>query len=186
MQRTLMLGAGFLLATAMLAATGNLTPLKVKPGLWQVTTTSTINGLGGIASLPPDEQAKFAQMSPQQRAAVEAMIKKQYGSGPQTRTYKNCVTQKDIDDTSPWGSGDKCTWNVITSTGTDLEAEGTSCDLGKNDGLTSKIHIKMHVSNSENVQASMDGSATGNGHTYTMNGSYTGKWLGATCPAGTQ
>lgn len=186
MRKTLMVSAGCLLTTVLLAATGKIQPLNVKAGLWQTTTTSTFGGLaGGIASLPPGEQAKLAQMTPQQRAMVEAMMKKQYGSGPQTTTFKHCVTEKDINNNAPWGTGTRCTWNVLTSTGTDLEARGTSCDLGKTDGLNSSVDVKIHVTDSENIKASMQGSATGNGHSYTLNGTYTSKWIGATCPAGT-
>ena len=42
--RTLLLGTICLAATAMVAS--DLQPLNVKPGLWQVTTTTTFQGMG--------------------------------------------------------------------------------------------------------------------------------------------
>ena len=45
MRAIVLLGAISFAATAMVAA-DNLQPLNVKPGLWQVTTTTTIQGMG--------------------------------------------------------------------------------------------------------------------------------------------
>lgn len=45
MRKVALLGAMSLAATVMVAA-DNIQPLNVKPGLWQVTTTTTIQGMG--------------------------------------------------------------------------------------------------------------------------------------------
>ena len=183
MQKVLLVAAICLLASVVIAATGQVTPLNVKTGLWQVSVTTT--GSGGAPSLPPEMQAKLDQMSPEQRAKIEEMMKSRFSGAPQTTTYKKCVTKEDLNKNAFGKSDDKCTWTVLNSTGTDMEVKGTSCEAGKTYGMYTDINMKLHVVDSENVNAAVQASATANGHTTNINGTYTGKWLGASCPAGT-
>jgi hypothetical protein len=183
MRKTLLFSVICLLASAVLAVTGQFQPLNVKTGLWQVNGTSVVSGLPPIS---PEMQARMAQMSPEQRAKMEAMMKSTFGGTPQTISYKKCVTTKDL-NTNPWTNGpdEKCNWTVLNSTGSDMEVQGSSCEAGKNQGMNTDLHIKLHAVDSENVTASIQGTLTGNGHTVNINGTRTGKWLGASCPAET-
>jgi len=110
----------------------------------------------------------------------------QFMGNPMKTDYKKCITAKDL-NTNPWVNGpdEKCTWTVVTSTGSDIEIKGTSCELGKEYGLNTNVDLKMHAVDSENVKASMQGSSTGNGQTMNVNGTFTGKWMGSSCPANT-
>jgi len=172
--------ACFAAAAAAQTAAGNPQPLHVKTGLWQVTQTTSMGG-----GIPPDMQARLNQMPPDQRARVEAMMRSRFGGAPQTTSFKSCVTEKDL-QSEPWKSGTECKWTVLHSDGTNMEARGTECNLGKEQGMSSEIHIKIHVVNSEAVNATFDGSAAQNGHTFTLNGTHTAKWLAPTCPADAQ
>lgn len=98
--------------------------------------------------------------------------------------YKNCITAKDL-SSNPWvnGSDEKCTWTVVTSTASDIEIKGTSCELGKEYGMSTNVDIKLHAVDTENVKASMQGTSTGNGQTLSSNGAFTGKWMGSSCSA---
>ncbi len=98
--------------------------------------------------------------------------------------YKNCITAKDL-SSNPWvnGSDEKCTWTVVTSTASDIEIKGTSCELGKEYGMSTNVDIKLHAVDTENVTASMQGTSTGNGQTLNSNGTFTGKWMGSSCSA---
>lgn len=107
--------------------------------------------------------------------------------GRPTKTdYKKCITAKDL-NSNPWTNGpdEKCNWNVVTSTGSDIEIKGTSCELGKEYGMNTNVDLKMHAVDMENVKASMQGTSTGNGQTMNVSGTFTGKWMGSSCPAGT-
>lgn len=172
--------AAALLTIAAAAQTEAHQPLHVKTGLWQVTQTTSIGG-----GVPPEMQARLAQMPPEQRARVEAMMQSRFGGAPETRTFKSCVTEKDLNN-EPWQNGTKCKWSVVSSNGTDMEARGTECDMGKEQGMSSEIDIKIHVVDANDVRATFNGSATQNGHTFTLSGTHTAKWLGATCPADVQ
>jgi hypothetical protein len=160
MRKTLLSAVICLAASVVLAATGEFQPLKVKTGLWQMTETVT-----------------WTELPPQMAAMMSAV--------PPTRTYKTCVRIEDL-NSNPWaeGSGDKCTWTVLNSTGTDMEVRGTSCDFGKNYGMKADVHGKIHVVDSENGTGSMAVTLTGNGQAMNGHASYTGKWIGASCPAG--
>lgn len=144
--------------TVTIAMAASLHPLNVKTGLWQMTVTTTWKGL------PP-----------------------QFGSAMangRTHTYQTCVRPEDL-NTNPWaeGSGEKCSWSVLNSTGTDMEVRGTSCDMGSEFGMTSEVQGEIHVIDSKNGTGSFDVTMTGNGRTISGHSSYTGKWVGASCPA---
>lgn len=148
-----------LLGTAMtVAISASLHPLNVKTGLWQMTVTTTWKGL------PPQFDSAMAN--------------------GRTHTYQTCVKPEDL-STNPWaeGSGEKCTWSVLNSTGTDMEIRGTSCDMGSEYGMTSEVHGKIHVIDSENGTGSFDVTMIGNGRTISGHSSYSGKWAGSSCPA---
>jgi len=97
------------------------------------------------------------------------------GLPPQTEAMmKRCVRDKDL--TKGWTQGhENCPWKVVKSTSSDLELHSTSCKAG--DG--SEVDLKFHAVDSEHVVATMHGTQNG----ATLDGNYTGKWLGSTCPA---
>jgi len=153
----LLIGGSVLAQTS--ATAGNVQPLNVKPGLWQITRTATWTGL------PPQIAAVMKNGLP---------IK-----------YNSCVKARDL-TTNPWvnGSEEKCVWTVLNSTGTDMEVRGSSCNLGKEYGMTAEVHGKLHVVDPEDGTGSFAMTVTGNGQTMNGNAVYTGKWVGANCPAG--
>jgi hypothetical protein len=148
----------FLGSAMAVAVPASLQPLNVKTGLWHMTATTTWVGL------PPQLGATMAN--------------------GRTNSYQTCVRAKDL-STNPWaeGSRDKCTWTVLSSTGTDMEVRGTSCDIGSEYGMTAEVHGKIHVLDAENGTGSFDVTMTGNGRTINGHTSYTGKWVGSNCPA---
>ena len=155
--RKVLVVAVICLAVFVAFAAEDLHPLNVKTGLWQMSETVTWTGL------PPQYAATMKNGQP--------------------RNYKSCVKTKDL-NTNPWagGSGENCVWTVLKSTGTDMEVRGTSCDLGKNFGMTAEAHGTIHVSDSENGTGSFAVTMTGNGQTMNGHASYTGKWIAASCP----
>jgi len=110
----------------------------------------------------------------------------QFMGRPTKTDYKKCITAKDL-NTNPWVNGpeEKCTWTVVTSTGSDMEIKGTSCELGKEYGMNTTVDLKLHAVDSENVKASMQGTSTGNGQTMNVSGTFTVKWMGSSCSANT-
>ncbi len=172
-----------LLAGVVLLAAGKVQPLNVKTGFWQISMSTTMSGLPEI---PPEMQARLDQMTAEQRAKIDAMMKSRLGT-PQTSSYKKCVTKEELESNAWNKPEEKCDWTVVTSTGSDMEVKTTACTAGKNQGMMqTNVDLKIHVVDSENVQATMQLTSNGNnGTTMVGSGTYTGKWLGASCPAGT-
>ncbi|HEY6484072.1 MAG TPA: DUF3617 family protein [Steroidobacteraceae bacterium] len=157
MLKRLLLVATLSVASVVLAASGQIQPLKVKTGLWHMTASVT-----------------WPQVPPRMAAMM----------GPHTTSYDSCVTANDL-STNPWakGSSDNCTWTVLKSTGTDMEVQGTECAVGDNFGMTAEIHGRIHIVDSENGTGTMTITLAGNGQTMNGLGSYTGKWMSANCAA---
>jgi hypothetical protein len=144
--------------SVVIAAAVQFQPLNVKTGLWQMTQTMTWN------TLPPPLAALLRSM-------------------PQSRTYQSCVTAQDL-NTNPWanGSGDDCTWTVLNSTASDMEVQGTGCQLGSDYGMTAQIHGQIHIVDPQDGTGLMTITLSGNGQSATGQASYTGKWIGSSCP----
>jgi len=147
-----------LLAITAAAVSASIHPLNAKTGLWQMS--ETVNWTG----LPPQLEAALAN--------------------GKAHHYQSCVKPEDL-STNPWadGSRENCTWTVVSSTGTDMEVEGTSCNLGAEFGWMAEVHGKIHVLDSEDGTGSFDVRMSGNGQTMNGHASYTGKWVGSSCPA---
>lgn len=178
MRRMILLGSVLLSATVVLVlvAGGSVNPLNLKPGLWQTTMTSIING---APPLTPEMKAKLAQLSPEQRARLEAMYKSQYGGTPQTRTWKSCVKKEDL---NKWPFDDpknKCKYTVQGSTSSTMDVSGTCTANGYNS------EFKLHLVAPDPEHAAGTGQLTLSQGGQSMTGKYSGssKWLGASCPA---
>jgi hypothetical protein len=133
-----------------------ITPLNVKTGLWQSTTTFAISGgqLGNAAR-------------------------------PNTETHKGCLTQQDLrkDPFAAKSMADmKCHEDLIRSTGSDAEVQ-VSCTDGTNSGA---FHIAIHAGDQEHVSGNGQGTATFFGQTMNSNVKFQSRWLQATCPAGAE
>ncbi|HWX54187.1 MAG TPA: DUF3617 family protein [Verrucomicrobiae bacterium] len=155
------LAASLAFATAVLAAQ---TPskkavisLNAKTGLWQMTSTVKWTGL-------PPKMAASANQHP-------------------TIKYQSCVKPENL-SSNPWadGSGQKCSWSVLSSTATDMEVKGNGCNLGKEWGMTADMEGKIHLADSGHGTASFDITLTGNGQTMHGHANYTGTWIGPSCP----
>lgn len=144
--------------TLAVAVAASLQPLKVKTGLWKMTQTVQWTGL------PPQLDAAMAH--------------------GRTHDYQSCVKPKDL-STNPFagGSDDKCVWTVVSSTGTDMEVRGTSCEMGSEFGMTSEVHGTIHVVDAENGTGSFDIVMTHEGQKITGHTTYKGKWVASSCPA---
>jgi hypothetical protein len=179
MRRMIVMSVFCLLATVLLAG-GKVTPLHVKTGLWESTSTTTLNGALGI---PPE---LLAQMTPEQKARYEAAMKRMANGRPTSRTYRNCLTEKELKE-NPFPDkeqteGMQCKQEVIRSTGSDLEVRET-CSEGTTSG---EAHMTFHASSSEHTTGQGEMTATMGGRTMHSKIKIESKWLGASCPKGVE
>lgn len=149
-------------------------PLNVKTGQWQ--STVLINS-GGSIVLPSRE---MAQLTPEQRARVEAAMKQ--ASKPKTTTHvnQNCLTQDELNKGTPFKSDERqCTQKVLNSTSTKLNVEQDCLE----DSMSTKTVMALEALNSEQVKGTGTMTAVSEGHTFTSNITFTSRWLSPACTA---
>lgn len=161
---------GVLLLSSMAWAQSKFQPLNVKPGLWESSTTTTTTGQMPI----PSEM--LSKLSPDQRARMEARMNA--NSAPRTRTFTNkqCETKEKLAE-QPFSDQKECKSTVISSTATKAEIK-MSCEY--ND-VKATGTMNIEVLGPENVKGSGHMTSSGGGHSMTVNTTFSGKWLGASC-----
>ena len=169
--RVASLGLWLSVGSLVPALAADNTPLKVKPGLWEMTSDSEHSGM------PPIPPEALAKMSPEQRAKLEAAMK---GSmGPQHRVMKHCVTQEDIDrgfeKMDKMGQG-QCTQTVVSSTATVREGRFQCSGSGNSSGT-----YRFEARSPESVVANWNMTMSNGANAMTMKNDMQGKWLGADC-----
>jgi hypothetical protein len=109
-----------------------LTPLNIRLGLWEITTSMQRTGQMG---LPPDMLAK---LTPEQRARYEERLKAQGANANRTTTRKNCVTKEKMEKNSMFDDNHaECKRTVVkgtmhmTSSGGERSMEMESTFTGK-------------------------------------------------------
>lgn len=151
-----------------------LQPLNVKPGLWEATTRTTVAGEMPI----PAEMLN--RLSPEQRARMEARMKANSNAHTNTETHQSCVTKEDLEKQRlHFGepANGECKSTILSSTSTSAKAK-ISCDV---EGMTGNGTYEVEAVDPEHVKGTSHATMTGNDRTMNVNGTFTSKWLGASC-----
>jgi hypothetical protein len=135
------------LLTATVIVAASLAPLNINTGAWQVTMTSSINGMP-----------------------------------PRTTSYISCVRPADLTKYPFTEPKANCTWTVIGSTSSSMQASGTC--MPPNMGAL-QFSMQLTAIDAQHVQGT--GQVTANSPNGAISGNYSGagKWIGAQCPATT-
>jgi hypothetical protein len=173
--RTKLLFALIVFSSLSLWAADKITPLNVKAGLWEMTSTHSMTGMPAMPALPPDTLAK---MTPEQRARMEAAMKQSGAGGPTTNVRKECITKEKLEKRSAFDENRKdCTRTVVSSTGSKLEMK-IHCE-GKEQGTDGTFLLE--AVSSENVKGTMQFVTNSNGRTMNMNFTFNSRYLGPAC-----
>jgi len=161
-----------LLALAPLASFADeITPLNVKPGLWEDTVTTQANGM--MATIPDDVLAK---MPPERRAQMEAMMK----SAMAPHTVRTCVTPDQIKNGRFYQDrANSACQRTITSSTSDSIAFHMECNTGR-----SKTVADGHFQavDSGTLKGEITGTTTtAEGRTIPSKTTFSGKWLSSDC-----
>ena len=164
-----------LIATVAVWAADSVVPLNVKEGLWEVTSTHSMTGLPGAPNIPAD---KLAQMPPEQRARIEAMI----NGTPTTQVTKDCVTKEKLEKQLAFNqnANKECTRTVVSSTASKLEMKIHCTGQGK-DHMSTDGTFVLEATSSESAKGSMHTVTAGNGHNMNMDFTFSTKYLGPAC-----
>ncbi len=151
-------------------AADKITPLDVKLGLWEVTTT---NSMSGEIPIPPE---KLAKLTPEQRARLEASMAKL--TAPTTDTHKECLTKEKLDKDLLFAEDrQECTRTIVNSSTVRLEAK-IHCEdeETKTDGT-----LALNVENSDSVKGNMEAVVISGKRTMKMHITFATKYLAASC-----
>jgi hypothetical protein len=161
-------------AAALIAArAADDTPLKVNPGLWEITSEGQNSGT------PPIPPQALAQMSPEQRAQMEAQFKAMMAKQAQRRVVKRCVTQQEINDgfdKLDRMSRGQCSQTVTASTPTLREGR-----LQCTGATTASGTYRFEAPSPESVSGSWDMTTGDANNTMKVKNTFQGKWLSADC-----
>lgn len=143
-------------------------PLDVKLGLWETTATTQMNGM-----LMPESVLK--EMPPEQRARLEAAMKKRQAQGPQSHTDKTCLTQEKLSrpfDKQDDEKDEKCTHTTLTATRTVQEYKIQCTGSNPHTGV-----MRIEALSRERVKSTIKMNSTHGAVNVEMNG----HWLAADC-----
>ncbi|HXY26266.1 MAG TPA: DUF3617 domain-containing protein [Candidatus Acidoferrum sp.] len=159
-------GAGMVAVAAQ-----KIEPLNVKLGLWEMTSVTKNSG-----DLPIP--AEFAsQLTPEQKAKLEAAMKAQSAGPAKTLTYKSCFTREKMENSSFFNDKKECTQTILTSTGTKIALKAT-CTM---QDIKMSGNGEFEALSTESIKGTIHMTSTGGEHTMTTDATFTGKWIGASC-----
>jgi hypothetical protein len=147
-------------------------PLNIKPGLWETTINSNVDG--GL----PIPAGMLERLSPEQRARFEERMKANSATHTRTTTHTKCVTREDIEKQKlDFASSKECTPTVITSTSSAAKGK-LSCE---SEGMKSTATFDVEARDQEHLKGSSHGTIAGNGQSMKIDSAFTSKWLGSSC-----
>ncbi len=143
-------------------------PLDVKTGLWEITYTTQMSGM-------PIPDSALKDMAPEQRARIEAIMKKRQAQAPQNRTRNTCMTQEKLNrafDNKDDAADVKCTHTTLTATRTVQEYKIQCAGSTPHSGV-----MRIEALSRERVRSTIKMNMP-NG---TVNNQMSGRWLAADC-----
>ena len=145
---------------------------NIDPGLWETTVAMNPDQVKAMM------EEQLAQLPPDKRAQMEAMMGAMMKNMAKTRTMKQCITPERIRDgfKLPDREQKNCTRTMVSNTATEMTMR-MQC-TGPHP-RTMNVHVEApdpHTVHGTTAMESTDGM-----HTTTMNSTFDGKWLGADC-----
>jgi hypothetical protein len=160
-------------AVAFSFAGDDKTPLDVKLGLWETTTTHT------TAGAPPIPQERLDRLTPEQRAKFEERMKNRSGQAS-TETHRSCLTKEQLEKHFLFedDKGMNCTRNIVSATRRKIDA---SLECSNPMGIKLNGTIKIDSPDSETANGTIHMVSAGNGNSMNFDSTFKSKWLGASC-----
>lgn len=155
-----------------LGATDNVQPLKVKAGLWEVTTTSAASK---DVVLPA---ALLEKLTPEQRARIEERIQASRSDAVKTTIKKRCLTREQLRRGMLFRpEGESCTWTLLTSTSSKVEMRGDCVDQG----FKTEARLRIEALSPEEADGSLQFLTNGENRTPATTSTFKAKWIGPRC-----
>jgi hypothetical protein len=155
-----------LLAPLACRAADDITPLGVKPGLWESTVTLS----SGVPAIPPEA---LAQLTPEQRARIEAQMNTPH-------TSQACYTSESLKKPLTFGDrpNSSCK-STVTSSSTGALDFHIDCDNGRTKS-SGDAHIRAVSPESIKGEIVTSTIMAGRG-AVTSKVSFSSRWIGSDC-----
>jgi hypothetical protein len=187
------LGVAVVVFAAPLALHAQSGQLPVKPGLWEMQTSSGAGAAPGapaMPALPPDAEARIAALPPAQQAQVRAAMAGAMGGGakPAPITTQSCIAPNTSMDSllnqaqHRSSNAMKCSFTNRVQT-----ARGASYDMSCTGPMGSaQGHTDYHLIDDEHFSSTVHITITAKGQsgqtmTMTRDATTTGKFVSADC-----
>ena len=181
--------ASFSIAVVLVAApavwAADPVPMNIKTGQWEMTMTRQISGLGQPSRPMPQIPAdKLAQLPPEQRARIEAMLAHAAAGGAPT-VYKSCITKENLSEmqTGQISGANNCKNTVLSSSSTKQIIQSECVIAGVKRLTTATFEalgqdsVKFTIVSNPTDASKADSPAAA----ASLNISGTSKWLGPVC-----
>jgi hypothetical protein len=164
-----------LVAALTLSALGvapKVTPLNLKTGLWEVTTTTVA---GDNNMLPA---ALLEKLTPEQRARVEERMKARSADPQKTSLAKHCLTKQELERGTPFlPAQNSCRWTVLTAATNRVQMRGECVDHG----LKTKRTLRIDALSPEEAEGSLQLFRENQNASPTTTSTFKAKWIGPHC-----
>lgn len=158
--------ASTLLSTGAIGA-----PLDLKLGLWESTFTSQSSG---------EFPAGAMNLSPEQKAQIQALMRSRQAQSPMTKVYKSCLTKKQLNEdpaAEPPEPGESCSTKIDSQSSKHWKGKRV-CTKGTR---RREFEIDIRALSRERTTGTVKVMFTEGGQTMTVDGKLSGKWLSSDC-----
>jgi len=164
--------AAGLIFSFIVSAHAASTPLNIRLGLWEMTTTGETSG---VPPIPPEV---LQRMTPERRARAEAAIAARMARRDKPEVRKQCVTKENLEEGfNPKNSSSQGCHTTITSSSAQVMEMKQECTGQQK--FTGTFHFEAPTPVTVVGKYEMVMSAGPN--TMTMKMNMNGKWLAADC-----
>jgi Protein of unknown function (DUF3617) len=131
----------------------------------------------GVPAIPPD---MVSQLTPDQRAKLQASLQAYAAQGPRTVTTRTCLTEEKLKEPLDLTQkGKDCTHTVVSSNSKKQEID-FKCTIG---GGQQTGVLRMEAVSSDHVKGTMQITMVADGQTSHSETDIDSKWLQGTCSA---
>jgi hypothetical protein len=151
------------------ALAGAADKLNIKTGLWEIAATTDFSGM------PPLPKEMLDKLTPEQRAEMEAAIKK--GSGErESEVSRECISERDLERPFESANPDECKQEIVRSTRTTQEVQLTCTGEYKGSGT-----FLITTPTAETMTGVLDLSVGEGPNAMKVKANMKGRWLGPDC-----
>ncbi len=176
MSFTRLLLSGLCLCGLAAASQAEPVHLKLRPGLWQMSSSGETHGAPAI----PAEM--LARLPPAQRARIKAAMAASMANAGKPHVYKYCVTEKSLQhgfNPAEHSAQERCKPTILSSSGSTMDVRAECTGRRGGEHVDGRFHYE--APNPQTMNATIDMTMTERGHNVRIKRVMHGKWLSADC-----